>query len=123
MQLTEHTAGKHHQIHGIEPGRVRVSGSWYEASLVVGARYLDPEWPVERLEDLNEPIIAGLIALGPELVIVGSGRRQRFLPHAIQLEFAQHGIGIECMTLDAAARTFNVLMSENRRALAAMIIE
>ncbi len=123
MQLTEHNAGPHHQIHGVEPGRVRVSGNWYESSLLVGARYLDPDWPVERLEDLDEQSAAPLIALGPELVIVGCGRRQRFLPHAVQREFIRHGIGIECMTLDAAARTFNVLMSENRRALAAMIME
>jgi len=122
MELTEHTTDAHHQIRGIEPNRVFVTDQWYEASLVVGAHYLDPDWPVTRLDDLDEDRVAPLLELGPELVIVGVGQRQRFLPRETQLTFIRQGIGIECMTLDAAARTFNVLMSENRRALAAFII-
>ncbi|NEZ04175.1 hypothetical protein G4Y73_08430 [Wenzhouxiangella sp. XN201] len=122
MDLTEHTAGNYHQIRGIEPQRVFVTDQWYSASLVVGARYLDPDWPVSRLADLDREHIAALVDLGPELVVVGAGSTQQFLPHESQLAFIRHGIGVECMTLDAAARTFNVLMSENRRALAALII-
>lgn len=122
MELTEHTGGDHHQIRGIEPERVFVTDQWYSASLVVGAHYIDPDWPVSRLDDLDRERVAPLVDLGPELVIVGVGQRQQFLPQAIQMAFIRRGIGIECMTLDAAARTFNVLMSENRRALAALII-
>lgn len=122
MELTEHSAGDYHQIRGIEPGRVFVTDRWYGASLVVGARYLDPDWPVTSLAGLDPEHIAGLVDLGPELVIVGVGQRQQFLPRETQHAFIRHGIGVECMTLDAAARTFNVLMSENRRALAALII-
>lgn len=122
MELTEHTAGNHHQIRGVEPGRVLVSGQWYASSLVVGARYLDVEWPVAGLRDLDQARIGELVDLGPELVIIGVGQRQQFLSREIQLDFIRRGIGVECMTLDAAARTFNVLMSEDRRALAALII-
>lgn len=122
MELTEHTAGNHHQIRGIEPNRVFVSDQWYESSLVVGARYLDTDWPVASLDDLEDTHIAALVELRPELVVFGVGQRQQFLPRAIQLGFIRQGIGVECMTLDAAARTFNVLMSEDRRALAALII-
>lgn len=122
MELTEHTAGNHHQIRGIEPNRVFVSDQWYESSLVVGARYLDAEWPVTSLAGLDEDRISALVQLRPELVIVGVGQQQRLLPPETQLAFVRHGIGVECMTLDAAARTFNVLMSEDRRALAALII-
>lgn len=122
MELTEHTAGNHHQIRGIEPHRVFVTDQWYSASLVVGARYLDPEWPVTSLAELDEARISALVDLGPDLVVIGAGSRQQWLPQEAQLAFLRHGIGVECMTLDAAARTFNVLMSENRRALAALII-
>ncbi|NBB92746.1 MAG: hypothetical protein GVY32_06230 [Gammaproteobacteria bacterium] len=122
MELTEHTADNHHQIRGVEPSRVFVTDQWYESSLVVGARYLDPRWPVSSLSGVDQAAIAKLIELGPELIVFGAGERQQFLPREIQLEIIRHGIGVECMTLDAAARTFNVLMSENRRALAALII-
>ncbi len=122
MELTEHTAGNHYQIRGIEPGRVFVTDQWYSSSLVVGAHYLEPDWPVASLAELSEEHIAPLIELRPELVVFGAGEKQQFLPHAMQRTFFRHGIGVECMTLDAAARTFNVLMSEDRRALAALII-
>lgn len=122
MELTEHTAGNHHQIRGIEPHRVFVSDQWYDASLVVGARYIDPAWPVNALEELDETRIDALCRLDPELIVIGVGQSQQILPPATQMAFIRHGIGVECMTLDAAARTFNVLMSEDRRALAALII-
>lgn len=122
MDLTEHTAGEHHQIRGVEPGRVFVTDQWLSSSLIVGAHYLDTDWPVADLDQLGEEQIAPLVEMGPELVIVGVGQRQHFLPPQTQMGFIRHGIGVECMTLAAAARTFNVLMSENRRALAALII-
>ncbi|QKK02321.1 MAG: hypothetical protein HND55_06450 [Pseudomonadota bacterium] len=121
MELTEHTAGNHYLIGRIEDRGICIGDRWYRRSLVVGARYLDPEWPVSALEQLDENAAEPLIALQPELVIIGIGQRQQILPHALQLQFIRHGIGIECMTLHAASRTFNVLMSENRRALAALI--
>lgn len=123
MQLTEHRPGAHNQILGIEPGRVRVGADWHARSLVVGAHYLNPDWPVQRLDELNEDHLASLLELKPELVIIGAGPPQQFLSPELQIAFIGKGIGVECMTLDAAARTFNVLMSEDRRALAALIIE
>ncbi|HLS05648.1 MAG TPA: MTH938/NDUFAF3 family protein [Wenzhouxiangella sp.] len=122
MLLTEHTTTEHNQIRGIEPGRVFVTDQWYSNSLLVGAHYLKHDWPVVELGDFTAEIAAPLVELGPELIIVGAGRRQQFLAPEIQHIFLQAGIGVECMTLDAAARTFNVLMSEDRRALAALII-
>jgi len=122
MELTEHTAGDYHQIRGVETHRIFVTDQWYESSLVVGARYLDADWPVTGVDQLDTPRIEPLIELGPELVVIGVGQRQQFLARETQLAFIRNGIGIECMTLHAAARTFNVLMSENRRALAALII-
>ena len=58
----------------------------------------------------------------PELVILGFGQTQHFPSIEIQREFLKNGIGLECMNLAAACRTFNVLMSENRRALAGLIL-
>lgn len=122
MDLIEHTTDAHHTIRGIESDRVLVTDRWYDTSLVVGAHYLDTDWPVTSLDEIGESHIAGLVELGPELVVVGAGHHQQFLPREAQMAFLRRGIGVECMTLDAAARTFNVLMSENRRALAALII-
>ena len=122
LNLTENKPGNHHVIRSVEPDRVMVDDQELTSSLIVGARLLDAEWPVDSLEDLNEGTLEAVFALEPELVVLGAGTRSHFPSPAIQRLFFQRGIGLEPMTLVAAARTFNVLMSENRRALAALIL-
>jgi uncharacterized protein len=122
MELTEHRPGNHHVIRAITDEGVRIDDTVYRHSLVLGARYLEPDWPVTALAELNEATLEVLIRPRPELVILGIGRKHQPLNLEMQRLFVQQGIGIECMTLPAAARTFNILMSENRRALAGLIL-
>ena len=58
----------------------------------------------------------------PEVVIIGTGNRQAFLPPSVLAPFYQAGIGVECMTSGAAARSYNVLISEDRRVLALILL-
>lgn len=122
MQLTEHRPGNHHAIRRVDESGILIDEQLYKASLILGARLIEPDWPVRSLDDLAQETIEPLLRLQPELVLLGVGQRQQFPAPEIQHEFLKRGIGFECMTLDAACRTFNVLMSENRRALAGLII-
>ncbi len=122
MQLTEHKPGDHHVVRRVQSDSIQIDQEHYQRSLILGARLLDSDWPVQSYADLNAATIAPLIEHRPELVLLGFGERQSFPSIEIQREFLRAGIGLECMTLDAAARTFNVLMSENRRALAGFIL-
>jgi uncharacterized protein len=47
---------------------------------------------------------------------------QRFASAAVRDEFARRGVGLEVMQLGAACRTFNVLVQEERRVLAALFL-
>lgn len=122
MQLTEHKPGNHHHIRRIDGNGLLIDDRLYTTSVILGAHLLTADWPVNSLSDLNEETIKPLVEHSPEVVLLGVGKIQAFPDQAIQRAFMQHGIGLECMTLDAACRTFNVLMSENRRALAGLII-
>ncbi len=122
MQISEHKPGNHHSIRQVTEDSVLIDDRRYESSLIVGARLLEPDWPVHSLEDLDAAALAPLLDREPELVILGFGTRQAFPAPEVQKEFLTRGIGVECMTLGAACRTFNVLMSENRRALAGLIL-
>jgi hypothetical protein len=63
-------------------------------------------------------------ALPPhELVIFGSGSRIRFAAPAVLRPLIERGIGIETMDTAAACRTYNVLASEGRAVVAALLIE
>ena len=56
-------------------------------------------------------------------MLLGTGARQRF-PHPRLLKpLTEAGIGCEAMTSQAACRTYNILMSEGRRVLAAILLD
>ncbi|MFT0547743.1 Mth938-like domain-containing protein [Allopusillimonas ginsengisoli] len=56
-----------------------------------------------------------------EVLIIGTGEKQQLLPAHVTGPLLQMGIGIEAMTTQAAARTYNILMSEGRRVVVALI--
>ena len=122
MQLTEHRPGQDHYIRKVLPDGIVIDDTPFFGSVIVGARLLHADWPVRDFADLNQSTVAPLLEHEPELVVLGYGERVRFPEPAIQRLFLERGIGLECMTLAAACRTFNVLMSENRRAVAGLIV-
>lgn len=122
MQLTEHKPGAWHTIRRADEDGLLIDQTLHRTSLIVGARLLNTDWPVQSFDDLSAATIAPLLEHEPELVILGFGQTQHFPSIDIQREFLKNGIGLECMNLAAACRTFNVLMSENRRALAGLIL-
>ncbi len=79
-------------------------------------------WPVEAAEVLEAAHVETLLALQPELVILGTGVRQVFPAAAFTAGFLRKGIGIEVMDNAAAARTYNLLASENRQVVAGFIL-
>jgi uncharacterized protein len=63
-----------------------------------------------------------IFKLQPELVLLGTGARQRFAAAAIRAAFTARKIGLEAMDLGAACRTFNILVQEDRRVAAALFL-
>jgi uncharacterized protein len=105
------------------PGCVWVNAQAFEHSVVVPWQGAAHEWPVDGLDALAAEHFDSLIALDPELVIFGSGARLRFAPPALLTRLFERRIGVETMDTAAACRTFNVLASEGRRVVAALLIE
>jgi len=64
-----------------------------------------------------------VFALQPEIVVLGSGPRQRFPEPRLLAAIMTRGIGCEVMDTGAACRTYNVLVSEGRRAVAALLLK
>jgi hypothetical protein len=80
-------------------------------------------WEVSRFEDLQAAHFEQIAADAPDVVILGTGERQRFVhPRLIASLSARH-IGVESMDSQAACRTYNVLMGEGRKVTLALIIE
>ncbi len=59
----------------------------------------------------------------PEILLVGTGQKQVFLSQEILRPLLRAGVGVECMSTQAAARTYNILMAEGRQVIAALLTE
>jgi uncharacterized protein len=79
-------------------------------------------WPIDAADALNAGHVDTLLALQPELVILGTGERQVFPAAEFMAGLLRKGIGIEVMDNAAAARTYNLLAGEGRRVVAGFIL-
>ena len=107
--------------HGVEG--VIVNGVEHRSSVIVPWQGRVQVWPVEDFSALSEVHFELLAALGPELVIFGSGSRIRFPQSAWLRPLMARRIGIETMDTAAASRTYNVLLAEGRTVLVALLFE
>ena len=94
----------------------------YQHSLLVPWHGAVRPWAPTRPADLTPADFEALLALKPELVIFGSGPRHQFVSPALLRALIDHRIGVETMDTPAACRTYNVLVSEGRSAVAALLL-
>ena len=104
------------------PARVWVGATAHERSVLVPWVGTVAPWAVAAWSELTLADFERMAAFEPELVIFGSGARMRFAPAALLRPLVERRIGIECMDTAAACRTYNVLVSERRSVVAALLI-
>ncbi len=112
-------------INAYGEGWIQVSGQKFCHSLVVsslsGATPIP--WVVGHFEALKSADFDTLLTSGAELVIFGSGQQLRFPQPAWLKPLIDRGIGLETMSTAAACRTYNILASEGRKVVAALLLE
>ena len=104
-----------------EPGRLWVAGRMHEGGVIVPWHGDVRPWPVDDVGALAPEHLDPLLALKPELVILGSGARLRFAAPRVLAGLMRARVGVETMDTAAACRTYNVLASERRKVVAALI--
>ena len=123
MKLHADTYSSQNTVTAYGSGFVAINGRRYERSLIVTPDSLDPEWPAATLDELRAEHLAPLAASGCDVVLLGTGARQRFPSPAILRPMIEARIGVEVMDTAAACRTYNVLMAEGRKVVAVLIVE
>ncbi len=122
MKLQASSLTAAHFFTGYGEGYVLVNQERYEGSLVVMPERLWTEWGAKRFDDLCEADFAALVPLQPDVVLLGTGSRLRFPPRELTRPLAQARIGLEVMDLQAACRTYNILVEEGRKVAAALLL-
>jgi uncharacterized protein len=81
------------------------------------------DWNVERFDALNVTHFEKLCALRPEVVLLGTGQKNRFPSPDLLVPLINEGIGVEVMDMQAACRTYMILMVEGRKVAAALLFQ
>jgi len=121
MDLSLEAPGDHHFVRSVSAAGIQVGEQIYTRSLVLAADRLLADWIPQSFEELQAAHLADIFQLEPDLVLLGTGGRQRFPDASFMMEFYRRGIGVEVMASAPACRTFNVLVSESRRVVAALL--
>lgn len=114
--------GEGNIVTGTGPGWVRVGVDEYRDSFVLTADAVVAPWGSGGFDALVEDDFARIRALDPEIVLLGTGARQRFPHPRLYRTLIDAGIGVEVMDSGAAARTYNIIAAEGRRVAAAFIL-
>jgi uncharacterized protein len=122
MRLTDDTTASSFLVRSYAPGQVRVGDAVLHRSCLISAQRVVDDWRPQTLDELREADLEAVFALQPEIVVLGSGTRQRFPEPRLLAAILVRGIGCEVMDTGAACRTYNVLVSESRRAVAALFL-
>ncbi len=101
---------------------IRIGETEYRQNLIVTPDAIVTGWAPAGFAALTEVEFAALLQHDPELVLLGTGTVQRF-PHPRLLQaLTKARIGVEAMDTRAACRTFNILVAEDRRVVAALML-
>ena len=123
MKLHASTTQQYQTVTGYDDHAVEINAQRFDFSLIVMPESKPRPWPVASFDALTEEHFALIEQDGPDVVIVGTGARQRFVHPRLSASLLARRIGVECMDNKAACRTYNILMGEGRKVTLALIIE
>jgi uncharacterized protein len=109
-------------IRGYSESEVRIGQHVVRGSCIVTADTLITSWEPSSFAELTAVHLEAVLALTPELVILGTGPLQQFPAAEVRALLGSRGVGLEAMALGAACRTFNVLVQEERRVAAGLFL-
>jgi len=122
MKLARDDGTATYRIRAYEPGWITINEHTYETSVLLMPDTLSTQLRPERLDDLALADLQPAIDWEPELILLGTGAQQAFPARELMRSLIGAGIGFEAMDTAAACRTFNLLMSEDRRVAAALLL-
>lgn len=110
-------------IRSVSRDGILINGELWSETIAVTPQEIIEPWPQLELHELTLQTFSPLLALSPELILVGTGASGEFPPRELMFAFARSGVGLEVMDTAAAARTFNVLAGEGREIAALLYPE
>ncbi len=109
-------------VRSVSDGEIRIGDDVFHHTIALTADSVIDDWPQKNVEDLQESDFSSLLDATPEVIVLGTGTDNIFPPRELVFAMARRGVGFEVMPTPAAARTFNVLASEDRQVVAVLYL-
>lgn len=123
MKLHSDNTQQYQTVTGYDASGVEINAERFNYSLTVLPEIAPRPWAVTRFEDLTPAHFEEIAKDAPDVVILGTGERQRFVHPRLVASLSARHVGVESMDSHAACRTYNVLMGEGRKVTLALIID
>jgi len=123
MNFAELRGGGGHWIEGYAPGRILIDGRSYQEGLILSPERIISGWGPSTPAKLTSEHVAELMALAPQVILIGTGARQVLPPIEVLETALARGVGIEIMDTGAACRTYNLLMAEGRKVAVGLMVD
>ena len=122
MKIQLETGVGRYLVRAYAPGKITIGETIYTSSLILTPQDVIADWSPRVFDELAATHFDALADLKPEMVILGTGARLRFPAPACLAPLARAGIGVEVMDTAAACRTYNILASDGRRVVGALLM-
>lgn len=123
MKLHTTTTQQYQTVTAYDETGVEINAIRYTYSLLVLPEVKPVAWPASSFDGLTEDHFDQIDRTNPDVVILGTGKKQRFVHPKLIKSLTARQVGVESMDNQAACRTYNILMSEGRKVALALIIE
>lgn len=123
MKLHATPTQQYQTVTAYDDSGVEINAIRFHRSLVVMPEMAPVEWPVSSFDALTVDDFARIDAFTPDVVILGTGARQRFIHPKLIAPLNARRVGVETMDNQAACRTYNILMAEGRKVALALILD
>ena len=121
MQINLEAADQY-TIKSYSDSQITVNNTDYHESFIISRQAIVAPWSVHSVQELTEEVLKPILAFSPEVIVIGHNQPDLQIPMMLVQYLANQRIGIECMSIGAACRTFNVLLGEQRAVVVGFVL-
>jgi len=110
-------------VRACDDGQITVGQQSYRRSLILTPERVIPDWRPKRYDEITERDFDAVLSMQPDIILLGTGPTLRFPAAKLSAWILGTGTGFEVMDTPAACRTYNILLSEKRKVIAALLLE
>lgn len=110
------------QVTSFDGSALKIGNITYSQNIILtndNVRYIN----INSIHDIDEKFILDIIDIRPDIVIFGTGNKIQYPKQNLLNMLQQNNIGFEIMAIAPLCRTYNFLLSEERKVVAVVIFD